>query len=110
MEDMKWLNLMITIRQRQQLRTPDRPPGEIFPAVATAGDAVITAEEQAIPKYGTSVKVMYWAAMTSALGGLQVLEKGKSVPLIPVRQTDIFLCSDSLHNFFFKNNLIEFNF
>lgn len=109
LENLKGLNLLITLRQRQQIQRqkmleqqqlneqqeqqshPEQAKLELqsveysFPTLQSTSEMHITAEEQSTPKYGTSVKVLYWAGMTSALGGLQVIEKQKTVPLIPVR-------------------------
>jgi hypothetical protein len=53
-------------------------------AVRNQSQLTVTVAAQAEPKYGTAVKTLYWASLTSSLARLQVLEKGKPVPLIPV--------------------------
>jgi hypothetical protein len=68
MGNMFWVNLLLALRARGE---PMANPS-------------VSASELAVPRFGTSVKTLCWCAATCSLAGLQVLEKGKTVPLIPV--------------------------
>lgn len=74
---MYWVNLLLTLRARG---LPASTQADSY----AAGTTTISAAELAEPKFGTSVKTLFWCAATCALAKLQVLEKDKPVPLIPV--------------------------
>jgi hypothetical protein len=73
--NMYWVNVLLALRAR--------------------GDAsmnlTVSSAELAEPRFGASVKTLSWCAATCSLAVLQVVEKGKTVPLIPVRQPALSL-------------------
>lgn len=83
MRVMHGVNLLVSLRQQSSNGTDT---WQAVRAVESEGSDRLTVTEaaQAAPKFGTSTKALYWAALTAYLGRLQVLEKGKPVPLIPV--------------------------
>lgn len=75
LQQMYWLNVLLT----------GRAHGLLWPArTAAEAPVTLTATALAEPKYGAQVKVLHWAAATSPLRSLQVTEKGKTAPLVPV--------------------------
>lgn len=77
LHSMYWLNVLISGRAQGSLWTKHNDTD----AITFALTKVALAE----PKYGASVKVLFWAAATCALRKLHVTEKNKAVPLVPVR-------------------------
>lgn len=80
LQQMHWLNVLLSGRKHGMFWT------------ATTTGAVVDSQEPvripatalSEPKYGAQVKVLHWAAATSALRLLHVTEKGKEVPLAQV--------------------------
>ena len=54
--------------------------------------ALVTAEDQAIPKFGGTVKNLFWAASVATLGDLVVIEKNKEISLVQVGVCALHRC------------------
>jgi len=77
-----WVNLLLSEKHQLHVGGPDSLAG----VQSVGGDIVaLSAEALAAPKHGAQVKVLIWSAVTARFAGLQVTEKGKTVPLVPVR-------------------------
>ena len=81
LDTMYWVNVLLAHRQQ----TLTNSTTSLDYSTTTINTIHVTTTELSAPKFGTAVKTLFWAAMTTALSKLQVIEKGKPVPLIPVR-------------------------
>jgi len=76
-----WVNLLLSEKHQLHVGGPDSVAG----VQSVGGDIVaLSAEALATPKQGAQVKVLFWSAATARFAGLQVTEKGKTVPFVPV--------------------------
>lgn len=77
-----WVNVLLSEKQQLHAGGADSLAG----VQSVGGDIVaLSATALALPKHGAQVKVLFWSAATAHLAGVQVMEKGKIVPLVPVR-------------------------
>ena len=82
-----WVNLLLSEKHQLHVGGPDSVAG----VQSVGGDIVaLSAEALATPKQGAQVKVLFWSAATARFAGLQVTEKGKTVPFVPVSDYGAF--------------------
>ena len=85
LDTMYWVNVLLAHRQQTLTSSTTSSTTSLDCSTTTINTIHVTNTELSAPKFGTAVKTLFWAAMTTALSKLQVIEKGKPVPLIPVR-------------------------
>ena len=88
LDTMYWVNVLLAHRQQTLTSSTTSSTTSLDCSTTTINTIHVTNTELSAPKFGTAVKTLFWAAMTTALSKLQVIEKGKPVPLIPVRFLD----------------------